>query len=558
MRTRPALLLLPLLGLLVRRAGAGFQVQAVHPLGGPVGGDTSVTVTGYGLAGVECEFVKEGAPGTVPEPKRSMCKFDAKAPDLGRSCVCSAPKAPRFEQTTEVTDNLGVVTKVVTPIGDFLPGPVIVTAVTSEAEQDWSPFVARFTYIEYNKEVYVDSIEPWGGHPELYTLVTVTGSGFVDWGAGVFCSFPGPDFDPFLPTFDPEYDHKEFVSPATLVSEKQLLCTIPPLANNSDPVFVEVCVTGHPDHASVFGRMRRDDFCTASLTRFDYADTPYTNLTLWNSSVVAGPVDGGTIVDVFGRYGFIDALSLSPETIGLLDFGRPACVWGRNLGSSMARAGRIEDWATSPAKPIGAQPLLFYRDAAGVNETMRANVGRRAMCKALGDGQHYSDERAYCSCHGTEPNGINAGKVPPCGCGCRGLLRLTQSESITEYDFCIDRGPPMMPDISCGPPPRPDLWHRRIPAQPAPYARCVAPRVPGKPGWYQLEYSPFGDHRSTSNSIEQLTNYLYYDAAYDPATPTGMPLTGGTVFEVTGDNFSPFNSISLQGAANIYGIVSQV
>ena len=40
----------------------------------------------------------------------------------------------------------------------------------------------------------VTAIEPLAGHPELDTLVTVYGHGFVDYGGrdGVYCSFPGP------------------------------------------------------------------------------------------------------------------------------------------------------------------------------------------------------------------------------------------------------------------------------------------------------------------------------------------------------------------------------
>ena len=59
MPTRQGLLplLLPLLLLLLPRlASGGARIYSIHPIGGPVRGDTSITVLGYSLENIECVF----------------------------------------------------------------------------------------------------------------------------------------------------------------------------------------------------------------------------------------------------------------------------------------------------------------------------------------------------------------------------------------------------------------------------------------------------------------------------------------------------------------------
>ena len=40
------------------------------------------------------------------------------------------------------------------------------------------------------------------------------------------------------------------------------------MGNNTSPVFLELCLSGHPDWASAGGRKDRDRYCTSSLVRF--------------------------------------------------------------------------------------------------------------------------------------------------------------------------------------------------------------------------------------------------------------------------------------------------
>eukprot|EP00966_Prymnesium_polylepis_P012696 291706-Prymnesium_polylepis.1 len=105
------------------------------------------------------------------------------------------------------------------------------------------------------------------GNPNSETLVTVHGNGFADFG-GIYCSYPGALWDPLMPISDPDYDLWAFASPGTLISAQMIMCQLPPKGNNSSPVFLEVCLNGHPDRASPSKRVRRDSFCTSSLNRF--------------------------------------------------------------------------------------------------------------------------------------------------------------------------------------------------------------------------------------------------------------------------------------------------
>ena len=78
--------------------------------------------------------------------------------------------------------------------------------------------------------------------------------------------------------------------------------------------------------------------CTTSLTRFDYIDLGLTNLTLKNTSVLAGPIAGGTRISFGGNDAFRE---------GLPDFGRPTCFFGDEL--------------TTPARLSGARELRYQR-----------------------------------------------------------------------------------------------------------------------------------------------------------------------------------------------------
>ncbi|KOO29167.1 hypothetical protein Ctob_002504 [Chrysochromulina tobinii] len=246
------------------------------------------------------------------------------------------------------------------PTSDLLHGPVVVTAEGSWG-RSFSPFAVTFTYYELNRAINVTAIEPTAGSFYVDTLVTVRGNGFVDYsgGGGVYCSFPGPYWDPFMLPTNPEYPYQDFTSPATIVSTTEIRCVVPPKGNNSDPIFVEVCLSGHPDSSSVRGRQQHDHFCTASLNRFDYVDyADRFNLTLWNASVIAGPLRGGTELEIYGRFGFVDFLTLAPEFAGLPDGGQPRCVFGHGLGR---KGGAPPDLAlTSPATLFGATPLQYH------------------------------------------------------------------------------------------------------------------------------------------------------------------------------------------------------
>ena len=323
---------LTVLLLLARQAGAQqvirppALVHEITPIGGPVFGGTEITLNGVGLDGVECIFQYPGA--NAPVAITSVCRYSPTDPTSGYVCRCTTPRAPQYTELVQQLDpSTGVISMMSVPISDLLVGPVVVTAA-GIAGTAFSPFDVTFTYFEYNRVVNVTSIEPTAGHPDLETLVTVRGNGFVNYGRddGAYCSYPGPSWNPNLLQSHEDYPYRDFTSPATIVSSMEIRCLIPPLSNNSDPVFLEVCINGHPDRASVYRRMRRDDFCTSSLVRFDYVDTAQTNLTLWNSSVIAGPLSGGSVVEIFGKYGFVDFLTLAPETSGLPDAGKPTCV----------------------------------------------------------------------------------------------------------------------------------------------------------------------------------------------------------------------------------------
>ena len=109
------------------------------------------------------------------------------------------------------------------------------------------------------------------------------------------------------------------------------------MGNNSDPVFLEVCIGGHPDEASQYGRSYRDEFCTSSLHLFEWVDMDWRNFTIWNSSTIAGPVAGGTEVSLTTRDTY-------HPTGGVISYGKPTCLF---------------DGQPAPAKLHGYQPKRF-------------------------------------------------------------------------------------------------------------------------------------------------------------------------------------------------------
>ena len=159
--------------LCVLRCAYGQRLYEIHPVGGPVLGDTAITVIGTGLSGVECQFEKRWPPDfeDPPPPQRTTCKFNVE--DGGTVCVCAAPKAPRRQEVTEAVDQFGVTTTVITPIGDYIGGEVVVTAQNEEGEE-WSPFDVTFHYYSYNREVWVDAIEPSAGEPTYLLTYLLT------------------------------------------------------------------------------------------------------------------------------------------------------------------------------------------------------------------------------------------------------------------------------------------------------------------------------------------------------------------------------------------------
>ena len=279
-------------------------------------------------------------------------------------------------------------------------------------------------------------------------------------------------------------------------------------------------------HASVCTRRRREA-CTAPRRP------------------AQGPVAGGTVVEIFGRFGEVDFLTLAPETAGLPDYGRPSCVFGQGLG----RSGAAEpDVATaSPALLRGVLPLRYALDTiVGDNSTVPANIGRRRMCTAEG-----ADDRTYCSCaRAVDPD---SPVIPGCGCGCR---RLLDRDATNDFDMCVDRRRSVddPPDITCGP--HTSARHRRHPAVPAVSARCVAPPSTAS-GIFQLEFAPNGEVRSTSRSGQQAVAYRYYDVSFTSLIPRASPLDGGTQYVIRGSNLYPFGQGTQTGAFNIYGVPSQ-
>ena len=256
MRSVPCASLL-LLALAPRSTDAQTRLAAlvydIKPVGGPVFGDTIITLRGVGLDFVSCQFQLPG--DNPPARQTAPCVFNPQDVPLGSSCKCTTPRAPQYTTTMQVFDpltNQNRPTQV--PTSDLLHGPVVVTAEGSWG-RSFSPFAVTFTYYELNRAINVTSIEPTAGSFYVDTLVTVRGNGFVDYsgGGGVYCSFPGPYWDPFMLATNPEYPYQDFTSPATIVSTTEIHCVVPPKGNNSDP---SQCAIECGPSATVRGRVR--------------------------------------------------------------------------------------------------------------------------------------------------------------------------------------------------------------------------------------------------------------------------------------------------------------
>ena len=309
-----------------RRSELEPRIFSIHPQGGPVIGGTQLTVTGEDLNdnSMECIFGNsdELLPNQVDRLVYTSCKYNtlAKREFQGHECKCEVPAAKKQEGVDGGLDTYvqGAYQVQVAMMGyDILPSPM--------------PFF--YTYFEWNTHVNVTQLVPSAGGKYVSTLVTVHGNGFADYG-GTFCSYPGRNWNPYMPKDHPDYHAYRFTARATLVDSSTLLCTLPPQGNNTSPVFLEVCMGGHPDLAEQpEGRARRDDHCTASLHVFEYVDLEdelslRTNFTIYNLSAITGPVAGGTEV-VFDT-------SDATGKPGVLSFGRPTCMFGDRLPESGA------------------------------------------------------------------------------------------------------------------------------------------------------------------------------------------------------------------------------
>ena len=162
---------------------AATALHSIVPDGGPVRGGVAVTVRGVDLENVECYFELRGYEG-APPAARVPCKYDTGADDIGFRCVCEAPPAPQLSKLERVVDPASGSTRFeYVPISGYLSVPVVVWAKGTR-DVEFSPFDVFFTYYDLDLAVNVSSIEPTAGHPELETLLTVRGNGFVDHSAG--------------------------------------------------------------------------------------------------------------------------------------------------------------------------------------------------------------------------------------------------------------------------------------------------------------------------------------------------------------------------------------
>ena len=126
----------------------------------------------------------------------------------------------------------------------------------SDYETPPSPIQFHFTYFEYTTKVNVTELVPSAGGKHVPTLVTVRGNGFADHG-GIFCSFPGAQWDEMMSDRELDYPWRSFTTRATLIDASTLHCLVPPQGNNTSPVFLEVCIGGHPDEVKLRSQKRR-------------------------------------------------------------------------------------------------------------------------------------------------------------------------------------------------------------------------------------------------------------------------------------------------------------
>ena len=515
-RPRPAaaaLLLLPLLGP-ASGARKNPQIYSIHPTGGPVRGGTQLEVRGKDLDDqtMECNF---GNSEKYLELSRTPCKFDTTASPArqGDMCLCVVPALHQL---------IGGIS-----FGEYQTGDYRVQVSRAGYDPGWTPFPTTFAYFEYNKVVNVTALVPSVGDIRSTTYVTVVGNGFVDYG-GIYCSFPGARWNEKMPETDPEYRYTRFMTVGTLISEKAILCRVPPLGNNTSPVFLEVCINGDPDEASPMRRRWRDEFCTSSLHLFEWIDVPAQNLTVWNASAISSPTSGGTEV-VIGVRG-------AHKEVGVMDYGKPTCYFGD---------------AEAPATLHGYKPLR-YAAAEGTltrqlfgSEPVVAYVARQRMCRGPDQGALHD----YCSC---------ANRNPLCGCGCRGMLPLLDGLPIDE---CTERGVFVYneetgedePSIvtTCGP--SGATWHVPHPPELAPTASCVAP--PHAVGQVRLEYSPAGTRTVSTLSDRRKMRFEYYESLLESFVPRGSPLGGGTPITVSGHNLWAFGVATIDninGSARVY------
>ena len=501
----------------------GPKMYDIQPRGGPVLGGTRMTVLGESLTGLDC-VLGDATPEDELDPILAAQGLDGRfrtpcAPNRmtyipSTECFCLIPPAKKDADTEE-----------------YITGPMRVEIQEGMFnDMPWTPFEVFYTYFEHNTQVQVTSIRPSAGGRNRATLVTLTGIGFADYGgvsgpgSGVFCSFPGAYWNDNYrempiwidePRRIPEPDALgyDFTAKATVVDSTTALCKVPPIGNNTSPVFLELCLSGHPDWASAGGRKDRDRYCTSSLVRFEYLNLPQTNLSVWNVSRIAGPTSGGTPLTITAK---------DFEGRGLPDYGAPVCVFGEADG----RHGAV---ATEATLDDLARPLMYWSEAGAIesNATVTAAVGRQRMCR----GPAQSEVHRYCHCTGL------------CECGCRQLLktklgtkdRLSRRDnSPDELDMCKDRARAFdtEPQIRCGP--QMQAYHIPIYEQRAREAYCVTP--PHLPGRVTLEYSPNGDVLATSDSRGRRMRFEFYEAAVSSVMPRGIPLTGGTPLTVSGVN----------------------
>jgi len=520
-------------------------IFSIHPQGGPVIGGTQVTVTGKDLNDNTMQCIFGNSDSLAPSQGSlvyTSCKYSTHSPLglQGHECKCEVPPANKREGV-----NGGRQT--------YVQGAYQLQVAMEFYEILPAPMPVFFTYFELTTHVNVTQLVPSAGGKYVSTLVTVHGNGFADYG-GVFCSYPGRTWNPDMPPGDPNYHAYRFTARATLVDSTTLLCTLPPQGNNTSPVFLEVCMGGHPDLAQQpAGRGRRDDYCTASLHVFEYVEFDLLNFTIYNLSAITGPVAGGTEV-VF------DTADASDKP-GVLSYGIPTCMFGNELPASGAHPlATLHGGTPKMYTPFeNSQPEQQWGPSA-VSET----VARQRMCAGY---NQLSWARA-CSCRNGPATAI-------CGCGCREMLppvyEAFATTDISGMDQCSEEitfytdEMQFMPDgqlnpdfgmrkfkeeILCGP--TAGAWHRPVAERRPAYATCVAP--PRAAGRVPLEYSPSGDPVAATHSRKRKMHFTYYEAYIDSLVPRGSPTDGGTAITVSGHNLWTFGKKELRvnGTARLH------